>query len=107
MASERPQKAKREKQGRVRPVIKVLEGWEGLPAAAARLGTTRQRLFQMGTEEGKLSSLRQIPGAGERPTAYVVSTKEIDALIAKRQEIDAARERGEASVEEDPVAVGA
>lgn len=102
MASTRPQKAKREK-----PVIKVLEGWEGLPAAAARLGTTRQRLFQMGAEEGKLRTLRLIPGAGDRPTAYVVATREIDALIAKRQQIDAARERGEAGAEEDPVAVGA
>jgi hypothetical protein len=58
-----------------------LPGWESLPFAAARLRVKRQRLFQMGTEEHKLKSLHKLPGAGDRPAAYVVATAEIDALL--------------------------
>jgi hypothetical protein len=58
-----------------------LPGWESLPFAAKRLGVKRQRLFQMGAEEGKLQTLHKLDGAGDRPAAYVVKTTEIDALL--------------------------
>ncbi len=66
---------------RERSPVPVLPGWESLPFAAKRLGVKRQRLFQMGAEEGKLKTLHQIPGDGDRPAAYVVATREVDALL--------------------------
>jgi hypothetical protein len=52
--------------------IPVLEGQVSLPVAAKRLNVTRQRLFQM-VDEGKLTSIHKIPGAGARPAAYVIA----------------------------------
>jgi hypothetical protein len=68
--------------------IPVLEGWKSLPTAARELSVTRQRLFQMGAEEDKLTSLRQVPGAGTRPAAYVVSEAELCRL--RREQLEAA-----------------
>lgn len=68
--------------------IPVLEGWSSLPVAADALSVTRQRVFQMGAEESKLTSLRYIPGAGNRPAAYVVSESEVCRL--RREQLDAA-----------------
>lgn len=62
--------------------IPELEGWLSLPEAGDLLRVTRQRVFQMGAEEGKLKTLRRIRGAGPRPAAYVVGTSEILALRA-------------------------
>lgn len=62
--------------------IPELEGWLSLPEAGDLLHVTRQRVFQMGAEEGKLQTLRRIRGAGPRPAAYVVGTPEILALRA-------------------------
>lgn len=66
----------------------MLEGWLSLPTAAEDLRVTRQRVFQMGAEEGKLTSLRQVPGAGERPAAYVVGEAEVCKL--RRTQLEAA-----------------
>jgi hypothetical protein len=60
--------------------VPVLAGWSSLPDAARKLRVTRQRLFQMGAEEDKLVSMRAIPGAGTRPSAYVVGDAEVCRL---------------------------
>lgn len=67
--------------------IPVLIGWVSLPVAAKRLEVKRQRLFQMGVEEDKLSSLHQIPGERERPAAYVISEAELCRL--RREQLEA------------------
>jgi hypothetical protein len=67
--------------------IPVLEGWLSLPKAARLLSVTRQRVFQMGAEEDKLTSLRLIPGAGDRPAAYVVGEAEVCKL--RREQLEA------------------
>lgn len=59
--------------------IPVLAGWVSLPVAAKRLNVTRQRLFQM-VDEGKLTTIHRVPGAGDRPAAYVIRDTEVDRL---------------------------
>lgn len=82
-------------------VIPVLPGWVSLPVAAAQLDVKRQRLFQM-IDEGKLTTVHRIPGAGSRPAAYVVRVEEVNRLLAEQK---AAEARVTAS--EVPVPVGA
>ena len=72
--------------------IPVLEGWVSLPVAAKRLSVTRQRLFQM-ADEGKLTTIHQIPGGGPRPAAYVV--REIEVTRLEGEQEAAARAAGE------------
>lgn len=64
--------------------IPVLAGWLSLPDAAQRMGKTRQRAYQM-ADDGVLKTVRQIPGAGPRPAAYVVRETEIDNLVARER----------------------
>jgi hypothetical protein len=64
--------------------VPELEGKVSLPKAAKVLDVSRQRVFQMGAEEGKLPSLRRIAGAGERPAAYVLDTIEVLQFRAKQ-----------------------
>lgn len=64
--------------------IPVLAGWVSLPAAAKRLTVTRQRIFQM-VDEGKLTTIHQILGAGERPAAYVIREAEVTKLQAEQK----------------------
>jgi len=80
--------------------IPVLEGWVSLPVAADRLSVTRQRIFQM-VDEGKLTTIHQIPGAGSRPAAYVISEPEV-ARLEREQEAaaHAADERAARGTEE-------
>jgi hypothetical protein len=66
--------------------VPVLTGWVSLPVAAKRLRVKRQRLFQMGVEENKLGSLRQVPGGAERPAAYVISEAELCRLLREQLE---------------------
>lgn len=61
-------------------VVPVLVGWISLPDAAKRLSVKRQRLFQMGVEEDKLTSLRHILGEKERPALYVIAEAELCRL---------------------------
>ena len=68
--------------------VPVLTGWVSLPVAAKRLRVKRQRLFQMGVEEDKLDSLRQVPGGAERPAAYVISEAELCRLLFERTRVD-------------------
>jgi hypothetical protein len=68
--------------------VPVLIGWVSLPVAAKRLNVKRQRLFQMGVEEGKLDSLHNILGAEERPALYVISEAELCRL--RREQLEAA-----------------
>lgn len=82
--------------------IPVLDGWVSLPVAAVRLKVSRQRLFQM-VDEGKLITIHQILGAGDRPAAYVVREVEVTRLQAEQL---AAVEAAEANREEK-VPVGA
>jgi hypothetical protein len=70
------------------PSVPVLEGWVSLPVAAGRLEVKRQRIFQMGTEENKLASLRKVLGSGKRPAVYVVSEAELCRL--RREQLEAA-----------------
>jgi hypothetical protein len=62
-------------------VVKELPGLVSLPRAGTLLGVSRQRIFQMGLEEGVFDSIRFIAGAGERPAAYVISTDELDRFL--------------------------
>jgi hypothetical protein len=64
--------------------IPELAGWLSLPVAALRMKKTRQRAYQM-AEDGTLKSVRQIPGAGPRPAAYVVRETEIENLVARER----------------------
>jgi hypothetical protein len=64
--------------------IPVLEGWVSLPVVGKRLKVTRQRIFQM-VDEGKLTTIHQLPGAGERPAAYVVRESEVKRLEAEQR----------------------
>lgn len=57
--------------------ITPLEGYTSLPAARVVLRVTRQRIFQMGVDEGVFTTIRSIPGAGSRPAAYVVWNAEL------------------------------
>lgn len=57
--------------------ILPLEGYTSLPAARVVLRVTRQRIFQMGVDEGVFTTIRSIPGAGSRPAAYVVWNAEL------------------------------
>jgi hypothetical protein len=79
--------------------VSVLEGWRSLPDAAVPLGVTRQRLFQM-VDEGKLPSVRQVPGAGSRPAAYVISEAELCRL--RREQLQAAIGALEAASDAEP-----
>lgn len=72
----------------------VLKGWVSFPAAAHRLSISRQRVFQM-LDEGKLPSARQLPGAGDRPAAYVISDKEMDRLLAEQAAAEEASQETE------------
>lgn len=74
----------------------VLEDWHSLPWCAIELGVKRQTMFQQ-AEEGKLTSLRRLPGAGTRPAAYVISTAELSRLrLEQAAAIRAAEERAAA-----------
>jgi hypothetical protein len=57
--------------------IPPLEGYTSLPAARVTLRVTRQRIYQMGVDEGIFATIRSIPGAGDRPAAYVVQNAEV------------------------------
>jgi hypothetical protein len=81
--------------------VPVLEGWTSLPAAAELLSVTRQRVYQMGVEENSLDSLRQVPGAGQRPAAYVVGDTELCRL--RRTQLQAQLAAATASGEDDRV----
>lgn len=72
--------------------IPVLKGWISLPVSARQLAVTRQRIFQM-VDEGKLTSIHQIRGAGDRPAAYVVSEAEMCRLRREQLEASLAVER--------------
>lgn len=85
--------------------IPVLEGWVSLPVAAARLAVTRQRLFQM-ADEGKLTTIHQIPGAGERPAAYVVREIEVVRLEGEQAAAAQAADARAARTAEEQVPVG-
>lgn len=82
--------------------IPVLDGWTSLPVAAARLDVTRQRLFQMVDEE-KLTSVRQVLGAGSRPAAYVVGEAELCRL--RRAQLEAALTAATAAEPEEAAAL--
>lgn len=87
--------------GNDREWVPVLKGWHSFPEVALKLGVARQRIFQM-LDEGKLLSARRVPGAGERPAAYVISTRELERLKAEQlaaTEGAAARAEGEAAGE--------
>jgi hypothetical protein len=56
-----------------------LEGWLTFTQAAAELGISRQRFYQL-AEDGKLQTATRL---GERPT-YIVRTAEVRALKLKR-----------------------
>lgn len=74
----------------------VLEGQHTLPWCAIELGISRQSMFQQ-AEDGKLTSLHYLPGAGPRPAAYVISTAELNRLrLEQAAAIRAAEERAEA-----------
>jgi hypothetical protein len=72
------------KAARVKVEVPELEGQVSLPKAGLELGVSRQRMFQM-IDEGKLKTVRRIPGAGVRPAAYVISTAERDGLLAAQR----------------------
>jgi hypothetical protein len=79
-----------------RSAIPVLDGWVSLPDAGARLGLTRQRLFQM-VDEGKWETLHQIfgkpsddPDKTNRPALLVVRIEEVNRLQALQRASDAA-----------------
>jgi Helix-turn-helix domain len=67
--------------------VPELDGWLSVPVAAQELGVSRQRVFQM-IQEGRIKSVRQIPGVGERPAAYVVRKAEIDQLVAGAEPVE-------------------
>jgi choline dehydrogenase-like flavoprotein len=67
--------------------IPVLAGWMAFPAACARLGVSRQRLFQM-KGEGKLRSVHKILGAADRPALYVVAEAEVEKLLREQRKAD-------------------
>jgi hypothetical protein len=70
-----------------RDAIPELEGYISLPRAGKKLKVSRQRLFQM-VDEGVLTSIRRISGAGSRPAAYVVKTVEVEKLLQAQREAD-------------------
>jgi len=57
--------------------IPPLEGYTSLPAARLTLKVTRQRIYQMAVDEGIFTTIRSLPGAGDRPAAYVVWNAEL------------------------------
>jgi hypothetical protein len=67
--------------------VPELDGWLSLPVAAQKLGVSRQRVFQM-IQEDRIKSVRQIPGVGDRPAAYVVRLAEIDQLVAGAEPVE-------------------
>jgi hypothetical protein len=75
--------------------VPVLRGWVSFPAAAHKLDMTRQRMFQM-LDEGKLTSVRRVPGAGDRPAAYLISDREMERLLAEQAAAKEAAQRAEA-----------
>lgn len=71
--------------------VPVLKGWNTFPRVADELGIARQRVFQM-LDERKLTSVRKLPGSGERPAAYVISDAELERLLAEQRAATAATE---------------
>jgi hypothetical protein len=57
--------------------IPPLEGYTSLPEAGQYLKVTRQRIYQMGVEDGAFLTIRAVAGAGPRPAAYVVQNAEM------------------------------
>ena len=86
------------KRGRImagsRDWVPVLKGWVSFPAAADKLGISRQRMFQM-LDEGKLTSVRRVPGAGDRPAAYLITAREMERLVAEQAAAEAASQEPE------------
>lgn len=68
------------------PNVPVLKGWVNITEAAELLGITRQHSYKR-AKNGGYKSLHRI---GTSP-AYVVSTKEIDELLAAKKEAEAKR----------------
>ena len=64
--------------------VPVVRGWHSFPEVAAELGVRRQRVFQM-LDEGKLTSARRLPGSGDRPAAYMISSRELARLKAEQK----------------------
>lgn len=84
--------------------VPPLPGWVSLPAAGIRLGVSRQLMFQM-AQAHQLDSLRQLPGAGDRPAAYAITEEELEQLLARKTvptEVSAATEAAP-----DPASVAA
>lgn len=80
--------------------IPELEDLLSVPVAATKyLGVTRQRVFQM-LDEGKLTFIRKISGAGKRPAAYVVSKAEVEGLV------EAQKRATKAAMDKEHVPVG-
>lgn len=79
--------------------VPSLKGWVSFPDAADRLGISRQRVFQM-LDEHKLTSARQLAGAGNRPAAYVISDREMDRLLAEQAAAEAAAQEAETAAAE-------
>lgn len=79
------------------PPIPELEGWKSLPAVGDLLKVSRQRIFQMGVNERKFTTIHLIlggvdPDTGEsrRPMGYVVRNEEVDEFLAVQKAAAAA-----------------
>jgi hypothetical protein len=69
-----------------------LEGWVSMPAAAAKLGRTRQRSSQL-VEDGFFETAHRIMGTpGTRPALIVVREAELRVKLREREEAAADKE---------------
>ena len=75
--------------------VPPLDGWVTLPKAADELGVSRQYMYQL-AESHQLESLRQLPGSGDRPAAYVISWEERDAMLAAQERENSRADKAEA-----------